>query len=91
MGVGSVLLVPFGPRRIQGVVVGLAETSDLPPERLAEPIAALGDAVPAELVELGLWTAREYCSTPSRGLAAGAAAGHRAVAQAACARAPSFS
>ena len=68
VGVGSLLLVPFGPRRIQGVVVGLAETSELPPERLAEPIAALGAGVPPELVELGMWTAREYCSTPSRGL-----------------------
>ena len=68
VGVGSLLLVPFGPRQIQGVVVGLAETSELPPERLAEPIAALGAGVPPELVELGMWTAREYCSTPSRGL-----------------------
>ncbi|HEX6115878.1 MAG TPA: primosomal protein N' [Solirubrobacterales bacterium] len=68
VGIGSLLLVPFGPRRIQGVIVGLAETSDLPPERLAEPISALGAGVPPELVELGLWTAREYCSTPSRGL-----------------------
>ncbi len=68
VGVGSLLLVPFGPRRIQGVVVGLAERSELPPERLAEPIAALGAGVPPDLVELALWTAREYCSTPSRGL-----------------------
>ena len=51
-----------------GVVVELAESSDLPPERLAEPIEALETGVPAELVRLGLWVAREYCSTPSRGL-----------------------
>ncbi len=66
--VGSVVRVPFGPRRLLGVVVELAETSELPPERLAEPIEALESGAPAELVELGLWVAREYCSTPSRGL-----------------------
>jgi primosomal protein N' (replication factor Y) len=66
--VGSVVRVPFGPRRLLGVVVELAEASDLPPERLAEPLEALEAGAPAELVELGLWVAREYCSTPSRGL-----------------------
>jgi primosomal protein N' (replication factor Y) (superfamily II helicase) len=66
--VGSVVRVPFGPRRILGVVVELAEASELPPERLAEPIEALESGAPPELVRLGLWVAREYCSTPSRGL-----------------------
>ena len=68
LGVGSVVRVPFGPRRILGVVVDTAESSDLPPERLAEPIEALEAGAPPELVALGLWVAREYCSTPSRGL-----------------------
>jgi len=68
VGVGSVLLVPFGPRRILGVVVAVAERSELPPERLAEPIRALGAGAPPELVRLGLWVAHEYCSTPARGL-----------------------
>src|SRR6476659_11505321 len=68
VGVGSVLRVPFGPRRILGVVVELADSSELPPERLAEPIEALEAGTPPELVRLGLWVAREYCSTPSRGL-----------------------
>ncbi len=66
--VGSVVRVPFGPRRILGVVVELAEASELPPERLAEPIEALEAGATPELVRLGLWVAREYCSTPSRGL-----------------------
>ena len=66
--VGSVVRVPFGPRRLLGVVVELAEASELPPERLAEPIEALEAGAPPELVRLGLWVAREYCSTPSRGL-----------------------
>ena len=68
VGVGSVVRVPFGPRRLLGVVVELAEASELPPERLAEPIEALEAGATAELVRLGLWVAREYCSTPSRGL-----------------------
>jgi primosomal protein N' (replication factor Y) len=68
LGVGSVVRVPFGRRRTLGVVVELAESSELPPERLAEPIEALEAGVPPELVRLGLWVAREYCSTPARGL-----------------------
>jgi primosomal protein N' (replication factor Y) len=66
--VGSLLVVPFGHRRVMGVVVDLAETSELAPERLAEPLEALEAGVPPELVELGLWVAEEYCSTPARGL-----------------------
>jgi primosomal protein N' (replication factor Y) len=66
--VGSIVRVPFGRRRVLGVVVGLAERSELPPERLAEPLEALEAGAPPELVRLGLWIAREYCSTPSRGL-----------------------
>jgi primosomal protein N' (replication factor Y) len=68
LGVGSVVRVPFGPRKLLGVVVEVAEASELPPERLAEPIEALEAGAPAELVRLGLWVAREYCSTPARGL-----------------------
>jgi primosomal protein N' (replication factor Y) len=66
--VGRVVRVPFGRQRLLGVVVELAESSELPPERLTEPLEALETGVPAELVRLGLWVAREYCSTPSRGL-----------------------
>src|SRR5207245_6571748 len=69
VGVGSMLVVPFGRRRLLGVVVELAEHSELPAERLAEPLAALDRGVPAELIRLGLWVAEEYCSTPARGLA----------------------
>ena len=69
VGVGSMLVVPFGRRRLLGVVVELAERSDLPPERLVQPLAALEADVPEPLVGLGLWVAREYVSTPARGLA----------------------
>jgi primosomal protein N' (replication factor Y) len=70
VSVGSLLMVPFGGRRkMLGVVVGLAEHSDLAPERLAEPLEALEAGATPELVRLGLWVAERYCSTPSRGLA----------------------
>ena len=69
IGVGSMLVVPFGRQRLLGVVVEVAEHSDLPPERLVEPLSALEADVPPALVRLGLWTAREYVSTPARGLA----------------------
>jgi primosomal protein N' (replication factor Y) (superfamily II helicase) len=68
VGVGSVLLVPFGRQRVVGVVVEVAESSDLPPERLAEPLEALEAGATPDLVRLGQWVAREYCSTPARGL-----------------------
>jgi primosomal protein N' (replication factor Y) (superfamily II helicase) len=66
--VGSMLVVPFGRQRMLGVVVGLAEESEIPDERLVEPLTALDPEVPADLVRLGLWVAEEYCSTPARGL-----------------------
>jgi len=80
--IGSVLRVPFAGRRPLGVVVELAERSELSPERLAEPEAVLPGSIPADLVALADWMASEYCSTPSRALsltlAPGAAAGIRA-------------
>ena len=68
LDVGSIVRVPFGRQRALGVVVALADHSELPPERLAEPLEALESGATPELVALGLWVAREYCSTPSRGL-----------------------
>jgi len=67
--VGSMLVVPFGRRRMLGVVVDLAEVSEIPADRLLEPLATLERDVPRELLRLGLEVAAEYCSTPARGLA----------------------
>jgi primosomal protein N' (replication factor Y) len=69
VGVGSVLLVPFGRRRILGLVVDMVARSELPPERLVEPLETLESGVPADLVQLGLWVAEQYCTAPARGLA----------------------
>ena len=66
--VGSIVRVPFGRQKLDGVVVGLAADTDVPPEKLVTPTAVRQDSVPAELVELALWMADEYCSTPARAL-----------------------
>jgi primosomal protein N' (replication factor Y) len=66
--VGSMLVVPFGRREVLGVVVGLAESSEVSEEKLLQPLRALELGVPAELVELAEWIAAEYCSTIARAL-----------------------
>ena len=69
VGIGSVLVVPFGHRDVVGVVVGVADASQLPDERLAAPRRVLDHDLPPELVGLALWMAEQYCSTPARALA----------------------
>ena len=66
--VGSLLRVPFGAQRTLGVVVELAERSELEPDRLAVPEAVVGAGLRPDLVALAHWMAREYCSTPARAL-----------------------
>lgn len=66
--VGTLLAVPFAGRELLGVVSELADASDVPPEKLAEPRARVEPVIPAELVELARWIAAEYCSTVSRAL-----------------------
>jgi primosomal protein N' (replication factor Y) (superfamily II helicase) len=64
---GSVVSVPFGRARRRGVVVGIED--EAPPE--VEPVAVervLGSVSPA-LVDLALWIADYYGSTPARALA----------------------
>ncbi|HWK19066.1 MAG TPA: primosomal protein N' [Solirubrobacteraceae bacterium] len=68
VAVGSLLSVPFGGRRTLGVVTSLADRSELAPGRLAEPHEVLAGALPADLVSLAEWMAREYCSTAARAL-----------------------
>jgi primosomal protein N' (replication factor Y) len=68
VAVGALLAVPFAGRELLGVVVELADASEVAPERLAEPRARVEPAIPSELVELARWIAAEYCSTVSRAL-----------------------
>ena len=66
--VGSIVRIPFGRQVLDGVVVGLADATDVPAGKLLTPTAVRTDSVPAELVRLALWMAAEYCSTPARAL-----------------------
>jgi primosomal protein N' (replication factor Y) len=71
VGVGSMLVVPFAGRKLLGVVVGLADTSEVAEEKLLVPLRALDEGSPAlspELVELAEWVAAEYCTTFARAL-----------------------
>src|SRR3954447_10477148 len=66
VGVGALLEVPFGRQTLVGVVTGLAEESE---HDLVAPRRVLEQSLPPDLVELALWMAAEYCSTPARALA----------------------
>jgi primosomal protein N' (replication factor Y) len=66
--VGSIVSIPFGRQRLSGVVLGLAETSEVAADRLVAPTAVREDSIPPDLVDLALWMAGEYCSTPARAL-----------------------
>ncbi len=68
VGVGSLLRVPFAGRTLLAVLAELAETSELPPERLAGVAGSLDARLPEDLVRLATWIADEYCSTPARAL-----------------------
>jgi primosomal protein N' (replication factor Y) len=69
VGVGSMLVVPFGRRDVLGVVVGLADSSEVQAHKLLAPRRALELGVPADLVDVAGWVAEEYCSTLARALA----------------------
>ncbi|MFN2627652.1 MAG: primosomal protein N' [Gaiellaceae bacterium] len=64
---GTVVNVRFGGSRRRGVV---AEVDvELPAGIAASPVEGLSDTVPAPLVDLALWLAGYYGSTPGRALA----------------------
>jgi primosomal protein N' (replication factor Y) (superfamily II helicase) len=63
--VGSVLVVPFGHRDVVGVVTALADGSEHDP---IAPRRVLETRLPPDLVDLAMWIAAEYCSTPARAL-----------------------
>jgi primosomal protein N' (replication factor Y) len=64
---GDVVSVRLGGARQRGVVIGL---EDAPPAGVeAAPIERVVESLPAPLVELALWLADYYGSTPGRALA----------------------
>jgi primosomal protein N' (replication factor Y) len=65
-GKGAVVTVPFGRSRTRGVVV---EVVDAPPRDVRVlPVEKVVDEVPPQLVDLALWLAEYYGSTPARAL-----------------------
>ena len=67
VGVGAIVRIAFGRSRARGIVVSL---HDAPPEGVdARPIESVLGEIPATLVELALWIADYYGSTPARALA----------------------
>lgn len=67
--VGSLVRIPFGHQKLDGVVVGMTDASEVPEEKLVAPSTVRPDSIPRDLVDLALWMADEYCSTPARALA----------------------
>ncbi len=69
---GLRLAVPFGQRRLVGVLVEVAEGSSVPRERLRRVLSVLDDKplVPLDLVELCTWVADYYQYAPGETLAA---------------------
>jgi primosomal protein N' (replication factor Y) (superfamily II helicase) len=66
VGKGAVVSVRFNGARRRGVVVGL---EDGPPAGIeAAPVGDVVDALPEPLVDLALWLADYYGSTPARAL-----------------------
>jgi primosomal protein N' (replication factor Y) (superfamily II helicase) len=64
---GAVVTVRLGGARLRGVVVGLGEA---PPAGIdAAPIERVEESLPPVLVDLALWLADYYGSTPGRALA----------------------
>ena len=66
VGKGAVLSVPFGRTQVRGVVVGLEEAP--PPGVEPLPAGRVLDELPPALVDLALWLADYYGSTPARAL-----------------------
>ncbi|BBI34530.1 primosomal protein N' [Cohnella abietis] len=60
--IGSRVAVPFGPRKLQGIVTGFAADAEVEYAKL-KPIEDLLDAIPPlspELVELGVWISKRW-------------------------------
>jgi primosomal protein N' (replication factor Y) (superfamily II helicase) len=66
VGVGAVVQVRFGNARHRGVVTGV--DVEPPPGVEAAPVERVVEELPPALVELALWVAQYYGSTPGRAL-----------------------
>jgi primosomal protein N' (replication factor Y) len=67
VGPGAIVSMPFGRGRARGLVVALED--EVPAGVDVRPVEAVVGQVPGALVELALWLADYYGSTPGRALA----------------------
>ncbi len=65
-GKGAVVSVPFGRSRVRGVVVEVVDAAPVGVKAL--PVEAVLHELPPALVDLALWVAEYYGSTPARAL-----------------------
>jgi primosomal protein N' (replication factor Y) len=75
--VGCRVLIPFGVRWLTGIVVGLSETTQVPPDRI-KAIGEILDPYPLvepHLLDLYRWIAQYYVCAPSEVLSAALPAG----------------
>ncbi len=71
LAVGSLVIVPFGPRRLYGIVVNLTDESPVP-EIETRPVESLADPTPVFTpiqIALARWMSREYLTPLWRCLA----------------------
>ena len=57
---GSLVVVPFGSRRLYGIVAGLSDTSPVPETRSVESLVDADPVITATQLELARWMSREY-------------------------------
>jgi primosomal protein N' (replication factor Y) len=62
--VGSRVQVPFGPRKVLGVVTGLAEESDRPQLKPILKVIGAQSLVTAKVLRLARWMGQYYCCPP---------------------------
>jgi primosomal protein N' (replication factor Y) len=67
VGKGAVVSIPLGRSRVRGVVVG--KEASAPDGIRTVPVTGVVDEVSGALVDLALWVAEYYGSTPARALA----------------------
>ncbi|HWE80128.1 MAG TPA: primosomal protein N' [Gaiellaceae bacterium] len=67
VGKGAIVSIPFGRRRARGIVVSIDEAA--PEGVVPVPVEKVVGQVPPALVDLALWLADYYGSTPARALA----------------------
>lgn len=78
--VGTRVIVPFGPRRLEGYIVGFSAVTDADPKKIKPLSDVLDDEPPltADLVDLAAWLSERYLCTKAAAVQALLPSGLRA-------------